>query len=77
MNIAYKIPVVYTLTQEQYEGLLANAKLASKVIGMLVTPEEEFQNMMTFGSSYHIDSKIGYFDRIYRKEEGKSNAVAD
>ena len=77
MNTTYRIPVVYTLTQEQYEGILANAKLASKVIGRPVTPEEEFQNMMTFGSAYHIDSKIGYFDRIYRKEDGKSNEVSN
>ena len=77
MNTTYRIPVVFTLTQEQYEAVSENSKQASKIIGKLITPEEEFQNMMTFGSAYHIDSKIGYFDRIYRKEDGKSNEVSN
>ena len=73
MNTTYRIPVVFTLTQEQYEAVSENAKQASKIIGKLITPEEEFQNMMTFSSSYDIDSKIGYFDRIYRKGVGEVN----
>lgn len=73
MNTTYRIPVIYMLTGEQYERLQENCKLAEKTTRRAITPEEELQSVMTFGSTFDIDSRLSHFEHIYKKVTGEND----